>query len=103
MWVPIACSLPGAEARAQLGEWTELLGRSAVSAERESDTILTFRLRSDLRGLEDLVRLARREKACCPFFDFDLAIGAEDVTLRISVPRDATEVLDGFHPRPLTP
>jgi hypothetical protein len=103
MWVPIACSLPGAEARAQLTEWSALLADSAVSAEREADTVLTFRLRNDLRGLEDLIALARREKACCPFFDFDLAIGADDVLLRISVPIDARDVLDGFHPRPLTP
>jgi hypothetical protein len=96
MKVPIACSLPGSEARAQLGEWAAALARSSVSSNREAPTVLTFRLRDDLAGLSELVGLARREKACCAFFDFAVGIDAEQVQLRINVPDDAAGVLDGF-------
>ncbi len=44
--------------------------------------------------LGEVVDLARREKACCPFFDFSLEIGADALTLRVVAPADATAVLD---------
>jgi hypothetical protein len=40
--------------------------------------------------------LAQREKACCPFFEFSLDIGAESLCLRLRVPDDAAPVLDGL-------
>lgn len=101
MDVPIACSLTVAGARAQLDEWRALCQTPAtdtvptiVAAERRSPTELRLRLNDDLTGVTELVRLARREQACCPFFDFRLAITAEAVTLTIEVPEEAAAVLD---------
>ena len=95
MEVPIACSLTEA-ARGQLGEWRDLLTTSAVAAERVSPTELSFRLRDDLGRLGPIVRLAQREKACCPFFDFSIRLDADRVALHVSVPAAATAVLDEF-------
>ncbi len=53
-------------------------------------------LREDLVGLTELVQLAQREKACCGFFEFDLAIDADRARLLVSVPDEATDVLDEF-------
>jgi hypothetical protein len=96
MQVPIACSLTSNAARSQLEEWRDLLIRSSTARERTSATELAFRLNQDLSQLTELVRLAQREKACCAFFDFTIRIDADQVTLCVSVPPDASEILDDF-------
>ena len=96
MRIPIACSLSESAARSQLGEWHTLLESSVVATDRPCPSELSLRLRPDLAQLESIVRLAQREKACCPFFDFAIAIEAEAIALRVSVPPDAVSLLDGF-------
>ncbi|SRR6266567_1798132 len=96
MEVPIACSLTDSDARAQLGEWRTAMAAAVAATDRRSPTELCLRLRADLGGLADLVRLAQRERACCPFFDFTLQIKATEIALVISVPPDASGVLDMF-------
>jgi hypothetical protein len=94
--VPIACSLTASAARSQVGEWRAAMAVTVEDADRGSPTELMLRLRSDLAGLGDLVLLAQREKACCPFFDFTLLVSATSSTLVISVPQEAAPVLDTF-------
>jgi hypothetical protein len=40
--------------------------------------------------------LARREKACCSFFDFRLEILAEAIWLEVEAPPGAAAILDGI-------
>jgi hypothetical protein len=95
--VPIvACSLPVSDAHHQLGEWRALLATASVETTRVSPTELHFRLRDDLGGLRQIVTLAQREKACCPFLDFALMIEPGAVRLTISVPEGGVPVLDAF-------
>jgi hypothetical protein len=94
--VPIACRLTATAAGAQLQEWRHLLARPAVRAERVSPTRLSVRLADDLDQVPELLRLAQREKACCPFFDFSIGIEATAITLHVCVPDDAVSVLDDF-------
>jgi hypothetical protein len=94
--VPIACRLSAVDARDQLDEWRALLATQAIETRRVSPTELQFRLRDDLAGLGAIVSLARREKACCPFFDFVVRIEPDAVSLAISVPEDGVPVLDTF-------
>jgi hypothetical protein len=96
--VPIACQLDRTDARRQFGEWQRLMERPTVTVRRASATELELGLAEGPEGLADVVDLARREKACCPFFDFTLRIGADTVTLVLSVPDEAIAVLDGFDP-----
>jgi hypothetical protein len=76
-------------------EWRALLSDAAVAAERPAPTEVVVRLR-DGAPVAALVDLARREKACCPFFDFSLLVEADALTLRVGVPDEAAALLDGF-------
>jgi hypothetical protein len=94
--VAIACSLSAFDARDQLEEWRALLGTEAVEIRRVTPTELIVRLQDDPARLSEIITLARREKACCPFFDFSLRIEPDAVSLAISVPDDGVPVLDAF-------
>lgn len=92
MKIPIACSLEAGAAKSQLGEWRELLDRVDLR-DRVSPTRLELGplCHSDI---EDVVHLAQREAACCPFFTFKIEIGHDRLALAIEVPDEAVEVLD---------
>ncbi len=55
---------------------------------------MSLTVRDDRAGLDDLLDVAQREQACCPFFEFALAIEADRLSLSIRVPPDAVAVLD---------
>jgi NAD(P)H-dependent FMN reductase len=93
--IPVACALPDDAARSQLDEWRRLTDSPSVTVERVSPTELAIHLGSDA-DVPFVVDLAQREKACCPFFEFSLDIGAESLCLRLRVPDDAAQVLDGL-------
>ncbi len=96
MKIPIACNLTDEAAVHQLAEWHTLLTSETVTSQRLSPTELALGLPDDLAQLATIVRLAQREKACCPFFDFALRIEADAVTLSVSVPVEAASLLDSF-------
>jgi hypothetical protein len=91
---PLACGLDAASARDQLGEWRKLLADGGTTNERLTPHVLFVHV--DRSMLVDVVDLAQREKACCPFFDFSLRIDADALILRIAVPPEASVVLDRF-------
>lgn len=78
---PAACELsahPGAFAE-RMAEYRRLFGRHLAGRSRAGDGI-GFRFRAE-PGVEDWVRdLARREQACCGFFQF--AVTADDREVR---------------------
>ena len=100
--VPIVCRLEAPGARAQLGEWQDLLAGEDVRLARLSPTEISIRLPasgvdeagSNVTTVGSLVSLAQREKACCPFFTFRVDIDEDAVTLLVTVPEDAVAVLD---------
>lgn len=96
MTAPIACSLDHTEAVSLLDDWAVALAASTVARQRRSPTELALVMVGDFARLEAVVRLAQREKACCPFFDFALHLEADAVILTVSVPADAASVLDRF-------
>lgn len=73
-----------------------MISRAVAEVQRSSPTEVTMTLREDLVGLTELVQLAQREKACCGFFEFDLAIEVDRARFLVSVPVEATDVLDEF-------
>jgi hypothetical protein len=95
MRVPIACELTETAAQSQIGEWRDVLSAAVVSIDRTSATDLSFRLKNDT-PLSAIVDLAQREKGCCSFFDFNILIDADSLALRVSVPAEATAILDDF-------
>lgn len=96
MEIPVACSLSGAVARAQVEEWRRLIAASVSATDWVSPTELALHLHGDLSGLTPITRLAQREKACCPFFAFTLQIQADSVALHVRAPEDATALLYEF-------
>lgn len=96
MRIPVACNLDDQAAIAQLEEWRALVVGPTVTRQRVSPTELALGLVEGPAQLETVVRLAQREKACCPFFDFTLRIGTDALVLTISVPEEAATLLDQF-------
>lgn len=68
-----------------------------MDTSRTAPGCLEIILSADLTNVAALIQLAQREKVCCAFFDFALAINAERVTLVIDVPLEASSILDDLH------
>ena len=103
--LPVACTLtgtPGAFAE-RMAEYQRLFRRYLTGRSRTGQGI-RFRFRAE-PGVEDWVRdLARREKACCGFFDFTVTADDQGVRWDASVADDgaARQALDGFYRLPET-
>jgi hypothetical protein len=101
--VPIACDMTGAPdtPEERLAEYGRLFEAALVSRER-SDAEITMRLRAD-EGVEAWVRdLSAREKACCPFFDFEVTAAGDEIVWHATVIDDpiARAILDEFYRLP---
>ena len=83
-----------------MAEYRRLFARALVARERTAIGIrFRFRFRAE-PGIEDWVRdLAAREKECCPFFGFDIAVDGEEVLWEAAVPDtdEARAVLEDFY------
>jgi hypothetical protein len=103
--LPVACTLtatPGAFAE-RMAEYRRLFQEYLAGRSRTGPGI-RFRFRAE-PGVEDWVRdLARREKACCAFFDFCVTADGQDVNWDASVADDdaARHALDEFYRLPDT-
>lgn len=96
----IACDMTNAPdtPAERVAEYGRLFGQHLVGRERAGEGIV-FRLRAG-DGVESWVRdLSAREKACCPFADFEVTTVDGEVRWGISVGDDdmARAVLDEFY------
>ena len=96
MRIPIACTLTSESAAARVEEWRYFLAHSTAAAEKAGDLALRVQLDGSPRTLEAAVELARREKACCGFFEFAIEVEADASWLSIRVPPDAAGILEDF-------
>jgi hypothetical protein len=96
MRVPIACTLTSESAAARLEEWRHFLAHSTGAVFTPGQLALRVQLDGSARTLEAAVDLARREKACCGFFEFAIEVEAEACWLSITVPPDAADTLEDF-------
>lgn len=103
--LPVACTLaatPGAFAE-RMAEYQRLF-REYLTGRSRTGPGIRFRFRAE-PGVEDWVRdLARREKACCGFFDFTVSTGGQEVRWDAAVADDerARQALDEFYRLPDT-
>jgi hypothetical protein len=100
---PVACDMTTARdtPEERMAEYDRLFAQTFVGRERTGEGI-RFRLRAD-DGVEAWVRdLAVREKACCPFFDFDIATVGDEVhwDMRVIDDDTARAVLNEFYDIP---
>ena len=98
--VPIACTLSVDDAPARGEEWRRFVAGSVVDVER-SGTSARLRLRDGDEALLVAADLARREKTCCAFFEFRLALLPEGIWLEVDGPAEAAPILDELL-RPVT-
>jgi hypothetical protein len=90
--VPIACTLSEAAAVDRVDEWRDFL-RTAVVTTEAGETTGRALLKPGDDVLLRAVDLAEREKACCAFFEFSVALDDRGRWLTIAVPPDATAIL----------
>jgi hypothetical protein len=93
--IPLACSLTADDANARVEEWRQFLKHCVVEIDR-SDRSACLRIKEGDDALVAAANLARREKACCPFFEFRLVLVIEAVWLEIDAPEEAAATLDGL-------
>jgi MerR family transcriptional regulator, copper efflux regulator len=91
-----ACNLDHGQAHEQVDQRREVLGRTVIRLERPAPCQLRLVLAGTEGDLSEVLGLARAEKACCPFFDFDLHVGTDALTLLISIPAGSESLLDDF-------
>jgi hypothetical protein len=97
MQVPIACTLDATGRDERGDEWRAFHQEVVVERDRVSPERLRLRLDPSLDdAVARAVDLARREKACCAFFEFSLEILTEATWLEVAVPESATGILDEF-------
>jgi hypothetical protein len=94
--VPIACSLDAGALRDREREVRALARRALVHREQTaSGAVLVFRETSG--EIEAAVReLVRREKECCPFFDFVVDAREGTIRLAIDAPVEARAFVDAL-------
>ena len=97
---PVVCDMTGATdtLAERLGEYRRLFAQALLGRSRTPDSI-RFRFRAG-PGVEDWVRdLARREKACCAFFDFTVDADSQEVRWEARVADDeaARQALAAFY------
>jgi hypothetical protein len=105
--VPIVCDLTDARDTAQerMAEYGRLFAQSLAGRERTGQRV-RLRFRAD-DGVEAWVRdLAAREKACCPFYDFQISATADEVRWDIGLVEGVADddmaraALDEFYDAP---
>jgi hypothetical protein len=98
--VPIACSLEAVDATTRVGEWRTLMATQVVEVIRTPGSV-RLRLGDGHDALLVAADLARREKVCCAFFDFTVALLPEGVWLVVEAPDEAASVLDDLASLPI--
>jgi hypothetical protein len=91
--IPIACTLTAAEQLNRGDEWRQFLVEHVVEIDR-SESSARLRLAHGDNVILIAVDLARREKACCAFFEFGLELLPDAIWLRVETPPEAATILD---------
>jgi hypothetical protein len=102
---PIVCDMTDAPdtAAERVAEYERLFTQALVGRDH-TDAGIRFRFRAD-PGVEDWVRdLAAREKACCAWYHFDVAVHDDEIWWDCGAPDDpiAQKVLEDFYRLPDT-
>ncbi|MBI1220805.1 MAG: hypothetical protein GC186_19940 [Rhodobacteraceae bacterium] len=87
---PLFCTLDTGEFRKRLG-WISDLNRTALLDARRDGARLVLTYRAD--RADRVRKMIRQESECCGFLSFALVAGREAVTLTITAPDSATDIL----------
>lgn len=91
----MVCTLDGGQVADRERQIRAVIGSSLISADRIPDGVV-LRLRS-APGLEEQVReIVRLENDYCAFLDFSIEVTPVQITLQITGPPEAEELITGF-------
>lgn len=91
--IPVACTLTAADASDRLEEWRSFFAAHGGGVEMRGATAAAVRLRDGDEALLAAADLASREKLCCGFFSFSIAIRPDGRWLEVSVDDEQSAVL----------
>jgi hypothetical protein len=87
----LACSLSSPELAERIREWGEVASRATSRHVDKGRIVSTYPLDSQL--LLQLRRLIEAEAECCPFMQFSVEEGPDQVEVELRVPDDMSEAL----------
>lgn len=92
---PIACSLNASDASTRQARWQALADTALIEHGRTArGARQTYRAEAPVeRELADLIEL---ERECCPFLEFELSRGVDDLVLDVRGPDEAAGIIDLF-------
>jgi hypothetical protein len=88
--VPIACSLGAGAVQRRIADWRAAL-REVTRREPVEDGVRLHLPRTT--PIAPLASLIQAEQTCCPFFTFTLAVGIDAITLDITGPEGAEDII----------
>ncbi|MGH8870629.1 MAG: MerR family transcriptional regulator [Acidimicrobiia bacterium] len=86
----IACSLDSHLVGGRIDDWNRVLANAKTRESIPDGLLIGFDRHADVI---ELAELAVAEQTCCSFFRFHIGIGSEGVTLEVTGPDDAQEVI----------
>jgi hypothetical protein len=91
----IACSLQSKDQSDRVAEWVAVARRGLIAKSVTADgVVLTYR--QDAAVEADLRRLVELEGECCPFLEFAVSADGGDISLGITGPKEARELVETF-------
>ncbi len=97
--LPIACTLGPADAQTRQQRWLAVAHDALLTSERTSDGARQI-YRADPAVQQELKELIDLEAQCCAFLDFNLTHGDDRLTLEVSGPPEAGEIVGLFAAAP---
>ena len=89
----VACSLEAGAVAERIQTWRDVLRPASEREQLSNGVRVTFARDVDVTAIADL---ASAEQTCCNFFDFKIGISNNSVTLEITGPEDAQELIASF-------
>jgi hypothetical protein len=86
----IACALDPSSVGDRIEEWNRTLVAATARLRIEHGLRVVFDRDVDVAAL---VELAAAEQTCCTFFEFRIGIGSDGVSLEVTGPDDAQDVI----------
>ena len=91
----LSCSLDAGDIEQRLGEWRQVTSAAIGVSSVSSGKRFHFTRETDVGAIANL---AAAEQTCCTFFEFNISITSDEVTLDITGPGPAQELIDSFVP-----
>jgi len=91
--LPLACSSSGDLIAEQAGQLRRLAAQALLES-RRTTTGLRLRFTASREVEAGLREFVGWERGCCPFLDFVLRTGPEEICVDVHAPREASPILD---------